>query len=186
MRLLRQLVLLLPLFPPAAFANSWFFGNTGGTMTFNPTTDTLTMTSTITTLIGVGANGVSIVTTGSDLGTISLTTGPLISGSLLHNAVFNGGTITLSLEGTGTIDQPIGWWVDKQGDSHLGVGPGIVGSFPDGVQIFAFRQLVVSSGPNQYNVIQGATVTPEPGTMVLVATGMAFLACWTKSRRHPV
>ena len=56
MKFPRHLVLLLLLFPPVAFADStgWLFVNTGGTMTFNPTTNTLTLTSTITTIKGMG------------------------------------------------------------------------------------------------------------------------------------
>jgi len=205
MRLLRHLVLLLLLFPPVAFANStgWFFGNTGGTMTFNPTTETLTLTSTITTIFGYGSFFVPIVETGADLGTITLTTGPLISGSILHQAVFDGGAMTLTVDVgfssnggnlipftlIGTLNAPLNWYVDKLGRAHLSGVPGQVGfgtinGF--GVNILDFRQLAVSSGTNQYNVIQGGTTIPEPGTVVLVVTGLGLLACRTKSRRRPI
>jgi len=202
MRLLRHLVVLFLLFPPVAFANStgWFFGNTGGTMTFNPTTETLTLTSTITTIFGYGSFFVPIVETGADLGTITLTTGPLISGSILHQAVFDGGAMTLTVDVgfssnggnlipftlIGTLNAPLNWYVDKLGRAHLSGVPGQVGfgtinGF--GVNILDFRQLAVSSGTNQYNVIQDGTTIPEPGTVVLVVTGLGFLAHRTKGRR---
>jgi hypothetical protein len=201
MRLLRHLVLLLLLFPPVAFADStgWFFGNTGGLMTYDPTTHNLTLTSTITTIIGVGRFGAQIEETGGDFGTITLTTGPLISGSILHHALFDGGTITLIVDtgistgsGTlipftlfGTLNTPLTWWVDKLGGDHLG-GAGFGTINGEGVHIWDFGQLAVSSGTNQYNVIRGRTTIPEPGTVVLVVTGLGFLAYRTKSRCRPI
>ena len=205
MSLLRHLVVLLLLFPPVAFANStgWNFLNTGGTMTFDPTSDTLTLTSTITTIFGYGRFFVPIVETGSDLGTITVTTGPLISGSIFHQAVFDGGTITLTVDAgfstgdanlipftlLGTLNAPLNWYVDKLGRAHLSGVPAEVGSgiingvgFTEGVNILDFRQLAISSGTNQYNVIQGGTTIPEPSTVVLVVTGLGFLACRIKSR----
>jgi hypothetical protein len=200
MKFPRHLVLLLLLFPSVAFADStgWLFVNTGGTMTFNPTTNTLTLTSTITTIKGMGCCGVPIVETGSDLGTITLTTGPLISGSIFHHALFDGGTITLVVDtgissGNGTLIpftlagtmNPLLWWMDKSG-AHLGGNGGGIIDGTTGVSIDDFAQLVVSNGTlNQYNIIGGSTVIPEPGTVVLVVTGLGFLACM-KSRRRPV
>lgn len=205
MRLLRHLAVLFLLFPPVAFANStgWNFGNTGGTMTFNPTTETLTLTSTITTIFGYGSFFVPIVETGADLGTITLTTGPLISGSILHQAVFDGGAMTLTVDVgfssnggnlipftlIGTLNAPLSWYVDKAGRAHLGAVPGEAGfgtinGF--GVNILDFRQLAVSTGTNQYNVIEGATTIPEPGTVVLVVTGLSFLGYRMKARRSQV
>jgi hypothetical protein len=204
MRVLRHLVLLLLLFPSVAFANpgltGFFFGNTGGTMTFDPTTDTLSFTSTITTIIGYGKYEVRIKETGGDFGTITVTTGPLISGSIFNNALFDGGTITLMLNtfidtasGTlipftlsGTLNTPLNWWVDKFGHHHLSrgllAGSGTIDG--RGVAIMDFYQVVSRSGTNQYNIIQGGITIPEPGTVVLVVTGLGFLACRTKSRRR--
>jgi len=214
MRFLRHLVLLLLLFPPVAFADStgWFFGNTGGTMTFNPTTDTLTLTSTITTILGGGIYAPPLVETG-DLGTITVTTGPLISGSILHSGIFDGGTITLSVDtgisngnvtlvpftmfGTfnnGTQNTPLIWWTDILGVHHLvleggqiGFGTITAGIFNgEGVIIYDFHQFAVPTGTNQYNIISGGMTIPEPGTVVLVVTGLGFLAYRTKSRRRTI
>lgn len=198
MNFLRHLVLFLLLFPPVAFADStgWLFVNTGGTMTFNPTTNTLTLTSTITKIKGVGCCGVPIVETGSDLGTFTLTTGPLISGSIFHQALFAGGTLTIIVDtgisnGNGTLVpftlsgtmNPLIWWMGPSGAHLAGNGVGIING--TGVQIWDFAQLAVPSGtPNQYKLLGGSTVIPEPGTVVLVVTGLGFLT-WTKSRRRP-
>jgi hypothetical protein len=207
MSLLRHLVVLLLLFPPVAFANStgWNFLNTGGTMTFDPTTDTLTLSSTITTIFGYGSSFVPIKETG-DLGTITVTTGPLISGSIFHQAVFDGGTITLTGDvgfssggGTlvpftlsGTLNAPLNWYVDKLGRVHLSGVPGEVGSamingvgVKDSVSILDFRQMAQSNGTNQYDVLQGGTTIPEPGTVVLVVTGLRFLAFRIRHCRLP-
>ena len=206
MRLLRHLILLLLLFPPVAFADStgWFFGNTGGMMTFNPTTDTLNLTSTITTIIAVGRFGAPLEETGENFGTITLTTGPLISGSLLHTALFDGATITLIVNtalstgnGTfipftlsGTLNTPLIWWVSKLGDNLTGAGFGTITSpeifGEEGVSIYDFHQLAVPNGTNQYSVIRGGTTIPEPGTVVLVVTGLGLLASRIKSRRRPI
>lgn len=203
MSLLRHLVLLLLLFPSLAFADTigWFFGNTGGTATFSPTTDTLSLTSTITTIIGVGRFGVPIVETG-DLGTITVTTGPLISGSILNSGLFDGGTITLNVDvstggllpftmlGTfnnGDTNTPLLWWTDRFGNHHLvmisSVGIGNINNGEEFVQILDFHQVVVSSGTNQYAVIQGGTTIPEPGTLVLMATGLGLLGWRAKSQQ---
>ena len=68
--------------------------NTGGTITFNPTTETLSMTSTITSI----SSG-NMVYTG-DFGTVTFTTGALTSGSIYGYATFNGGTYTYTTNGT--------------------------------------------------------------------------------------
>jgi len=193
MRLLRHVVLLLLLFPAGAFADStgWFFGNTGGTMTFDPTTGTLTLTSTITKIIFDTRTGAHITETGN-FGTITLTSGPLISGSLLHEAFFNGGSITLTVANTGLMPftlsgtlNTLTWWVDKSGDHFGGSGVGLINGVI-GTPIYDFSQLAVLSGPNQYSIIQGRTVIPEPGTMVLVVTGLGLIAGRAKLRGRAV
>ena len=180
---LRCLVLLL-LLPATAVANpirpiGWFFGNSQGTMTFNPTTQILSLTSTITSIIGV-IDGKEVEDSGTNFGTITINVGPLISGSIFDNALFDGGTVAIVSDGSlhfadvvmlGTMNTPLIWRASKAGQSQLtgfghlnGVGP-----------IQGFGQLAVLSSTNHYNVIQGLTVIPEPGTLVLVATGLGLL-----------
>lgn len=213
MRPLRNLALVLLLLASAAFADTipvgaiWLFGNTGGTLTFNSTTQTISITSTITTLIAGTTLNSSGIHTG-DFGTITVTTGSLISGSILGHAIFNGGTITITTNGTdglpdgivfsGTLSTPINWYeLGKSDKFHLGakgvgqlVNPSGIchgqGSFSPTCEypILNFEQLVVLTGPNQFSVIKGVTVIPEPGTVALVATGLGLLACRTKSRHR--
>jgi hypothetical protein len=190
MRLLRHLVLLVLVFPTLAFADSisrpptgWFFGNSGGTMTFDPTAMTLSFTSTITTIKGV-INGQEVVETGVNFGTITGTTGPLLSGTIFHSAIFGDGTMTLETNGTAanfsgftlssTLNFPLKWWKDKSGTFHLG---GL------GNEILDFRQAVVVSGTNQYTVVEGATVVPESDTLMLFVSGLGPLATGTILRR---
>jgi hypothetical protein len=203
--LLRHVVLLLWFFTPLAFADQigtgYFFGNTGGTITFDPITNTLTLTSTITRVIGAANYGQPpLEETGSDLGTITLTTGPLVSGNILHQGIFDGGILSLivdtgisSQSGTlypftlsGNLTLPLYWHLGTSGYHLTGYGYGDVflfGTIPDGFVNIYFTQLAVLSGTNQYNVIRGGTTIPEPGTVVLVVTGLGFLACRTKLRR---
>lgn len=203
--LLRHVVLLLWFVTPLAFADQigtgYFFGNTGGTITFDPITNTLTLTSTITTVIGVANYGQPpLEETGSDLGTITLTTGPLVSGNILRQGIFDGGILSLivdagisSQSGTlnpftlsGNLTLPLYWYLGTSGYHLTGYGYGNVflfGTIPDGFVNIYFTQLAVLSGTNQYNVIRGGTTIPEPGTVVLVVTGLGFLACRTKLRR---
>jgi len=189
MRPLRHLVLLVLLFSPAAFADpifpGWFFGNTGGTMTFDPTAKTLSLTSTITTIINVNQT-----ITGSNLGTITVTTGPLTSGTIFHSALFAGGTINITLNFgftlDGTLSVPLTWWMDTSGGFHLGGGGSAVGDGRDRTPITNFRQAVVLSGTNQYSVLKGATVLPEPGTVMLFGTGLGLLGAATLLRRFRI
>src|SRR5439155_14021249 len=113
----------------------WLFGNTGGTLTFNPTTEALTMTSTITTIIAPWCVLCDPGIFKGEFGTITVTTGPLISGSILSHALFSGGTITITTNGTdglpdgivfsGTLRTPLLWYrLGKSTEFHLGAQRG--------------------------------------------------------------
>ena len=198
LRRVALLPVLLLLFPLSAVANpiqlGWYFGNTGGTMTFNPTTQTLSFTSTLTTIIGTRVSGTG------NLGTITVTTGPLTSGSIFHSALFGDGTITITSTGgpgltpfmfSGTLGG-LKWWMDKSGTFHLTAAGGSGTFFLNGqkylnVGINDFHQLVVPNGTNQYDILSGSTTVPEPGTAVSVLTGLGLLVTRIKSvgRRAP-
>jgi hypothetical protein len=141
--------------------------NTGGTITFNPTTETLSMTSTITSI----SSG-NMVYTG-DFGTVTFTTGALTSGSIYGYATFNGGTYTYTTNGTDGLPNGvlfsgtfglIHWHKIGNTDEFWFSAYGI------------HETSVLVSGTTQFNVVQGAVVIPEPGTLVLAGTGLCFVA----------
>ena len=201
MRSLRDLGLILVLLVPAASAdtihaqNIWFFGNTGGSLTFDPTNGTLTLISTITTLIGGTSASNPGVHTGI-FGTITVTTGPLISGSLSSNAIFSGGSITITTNGidglpngivfSGTLRTPILWRrIGNSNQFHIGA---MGGGQLFGGQFFGisdFEQYLEISGTNQFDVLRGKTIIPEIPTAGLFATGLGLLAL-SKIIQHPL
>jgi hypothetical protein len=184
---LLPLLLVLSTFASAdqiPYQDAWYFGNTGGTLTFNPTTGTLTLTSTLTTIIaGTTGNDLGLHT--GDFGTVTVTTGPLISGSVNSHGWFGTATLTIMTNGTdglpdgdllqGTLG-PLFWYKlgPNSDEFHLG---------GTGVGIFDFDQLVEVSGKNQFTVLNGHTTIPEPSTMVLFATGLGILS-WSGITRH--
>jgi hypothetical protein len=93
------LALLVLAFPLAAFADSVDFSNLGGTLTGSSAGLTLTG-SELSAVVGLGGNGPVL----GDLGTVTFTTGSLLSGSLATNAVFNsGGSFTITGNGTNGV-----------------------------------------------------------------------------------
>lgn len=148
--------------------------NTGGTMTFNPTTGTLTLTSTITAILA----GSQVYP--GDFGTITLTTGPLESGSIGGYATFAGGTFTVTTNGTDGL--PNGPYLTgvlstlkwhETGNNNMfymaASFTGNAGNFGRG----NFHEFSTWLGGNNFNVNQGTVaVIPEPNTLCLLATGL--------------
>jgi hypothetical protein len=142
--------------------------NTGGTITFNPTTQTLTLTSTITQI----SSGAKIFT--GDFGTITFTTGALMSGSILGYATFaGGGSFSITTNGTdglpngtfysSTLLDTVKWHEIGTTDTYfLSAFTGIGNT----------HEYSTFAGGNTFNVNQGATVIPEPSTLALFATGV--------------
>src|SRR4029077_2658301 len=90
------LALALPL---AAFAGNVDFSNNGGTLTGSAAGLTLTG-STLTEVVGLNGNGPVLGT----LGTVSFSTGSMLSGSLATSAVFNsGGSFVITGNGTNGV-----------------------------------------------------------------------------------
>jgi len=170
----------------ATASNTIDFSNSGGTL--SGTNAGLTLSG--STLIAVsGLNGLGTVT--GDLGTFSLSTGALASGSLTKGGTFAaGGMLTINGNGTngipngvlftGTFSAPISWTLTTLANGTnsytlTGVLTGMLG----GTSVSAVTvQMTANTGTGFFNgsaLISGGDTSiasvPEPSTLALFATG---------------
>ena len=191
---MKKVLLLLALalaLPFMAFAsNSVDFTNSGGTL--SGTSSGLSLTgSTLVLVNGLGGGG---LITGSNLGSLSFTTGALTGGSLQTGGTFGpGGTFTITGNGTdglpnGTIFSGsftnVTWTlVTLANGTHnytlTGVVTGLLGGYStNGVTV----QLTINTGKGFFNgstsISSGDTsvLVPEPGTLSLLGTSLIGLA----------
>jgi len=162
--------LLFLALPMAAYANSIDFSNQGGTISGG--LSGLTLTSTVVSVSGLS---------GFTSGTISITTGALTSGSLASGGTFGPGTLTITTNiFTRTFNFTSATWTLESytvGGSHeYTLDLGFVGGNGSAFQ----TSVVTGSGffVSTAGVASGDTifVTPEPGTLGLLGTGLVGVA----------
>jgi hypothetical protein len=162
--------------------------NSGGTMTYNAVSQTLTMSSVLTTV-----NFPAAIFSG-DLGTVTLTTGALTSGNIYSSAVFGGGTFTIASNGTdglpdgvifsGTFTS-VTWREIGHTDQYLFIANGLLGYCPPANKGFYGIMIQTStlvSGTAQFNVNQGRTVVPEPSSWAMLGMGLCGIAGLVRTR----
>ena len=190
------LVALTMMIPLAAFAGSQVdFTNSGGTLVGSNSGLSLSNS----TLIAVnGLNGGSLVA-GINLGSFSFSTGALLTGSLQNGGTFAGGGsflivgngingVTPGTIFSGTFDGPVTWTMTTLANgTHnyimTGTVTGTLGK--NTAAVGTSVQLTLNTGKGFFNgkgsISSGDTsisssVAPEPGTLVLLGTGLLGLA----------
>lgn len=201
------LALLALTLPLAAFADEVDFSNTGGTLTSNTTailsgsTVNLSLSGSQLTQV-TGFNGMG--TAQGMLGTVTFTTGKLVSGSLMTGGSFgSGGTFVTTADRQGGLPNGIifkgtftgntSWTptgtVRVSGSIFYTLSGAIFGTWYNGMTVNgATTQITFDTGKNGFmgSVDLGSdtviTVTPEPGTLGLLGTGMVGLAAVVRKK----
>lgn len=180
--------------PLTAFATEVDFGNSGGTLT--GTSTTLSLSGSELTQV-TGFNGMGLMQ--GMLGSVSFTTGALMSGNMMDGATFGpGGTFTIMGDGKGGLPDGVLFSGTFTGNTTwtptgtVGVSDSIFytlsgaisGTWYNGTKVTgATTQITFDTGKNGFmgSVSLGSgntvfTVTPEPGTLGLLGTGLVGLA----------
>lgn len=196
------LLLLLCGLAASAFASSATFTNAGGTLTGTNGGTTLTLSgSVLTSVTGLGA---LFNDSGANIGSLTLKTGTLLSGSLATGATFGaGGTFKITDINTGLIFNgtftsatwaPVsglptgqfGWTLSGTITGTLN-GESVTGITVQLTTIVMGNNPFGPGGSNKIKLSGGNTSVPtvvaEPATMGLMGTGIFGLFCMKFRRR---
>jgi hypothetical protein len=179
--------------PMAVFATSSIeYTNSGGTLTASATGGLTLSGSDLVAVRGFPGG----LITGNDLGSVSFSTGTLMSGSLDQGGMFAaGGTFTITGNGTngvpngvlftGTFSAPVSWTLitNSDGTHNYTLSGSLTGMTASGFKTVGTTfQLTINTGKGFFDesatVGSGDTniVVPEPGSLGLLGTGLIGLA----------